>query len=80
MGIEFPNRPAIAARQLGQLRQLIGTLLPRNSFYQKKLSGNRSRRSGPGGFFAAFPVYDQGGIGGGPARGAALRRQPYFSP
>ncbi len=33
---EFPNRQVIAARQLGQLRQLLGAILPRNAFYQRK--------------------------------------------
>jgi phenylacetate-CoA ligase len=36
---EFPNRQQIAARQLGQLRQLIGAILPRNAFYQRKCAG-----------------------------------------
>jgi phenylacetate-CoA ligase len=36
MAGEFPNRQAIAARQLGQLRQLLGAILPRNAFYQGK--------------------------------------------
>jgi phenylacetate-CoA ligase len=34
----FPNRQAIAAHQLGQLRQLIGAM-PANAFYQKKFAG-----------------------------------------
>jgi phenylacetate-CoA ligase len=36
MAGEFPNRQVIAARQLGQLRQLLGAILPRNAFYQRK--------------------------------------------
>jgi phenylacetate-CoA ligase len=35
----FPNRQAIAAHQLGQLRQLLAAILPRNAFYQKKFAG-----------------------------------------
>jgi phenylacetate-CoA ligase len=33
---KFPNRQAIEAHQLGQLRQLLGSILPRNAFYQGK--------------------------------------------
>jgi len=36
MSVEFPNRQVIAGRQLGQLRQLLGAILPRNPFYQRK--------------------------------------------
>jgi phenylacetate-CoA ligase len=35
----FPSRPDIAAHQLGQLRQLLGAILPRNAFYQEKFAG-----------------------------------------
>ena len=38
MARDFPNRQAIAARQLGQLRQLLGAILPHNAFYQKKFA------------------------------------------
>jgi phenylacetate-CoA ligase len=39
MAGEFPDRPTIAAHQLGQLRQLLKSILPRNSLYQKKFAG-----------------------------------------
>lgn len=39
MAGEFPNRQAIAAHQLGQLRQLLAAILPHNAFYRKKLGG-----------------------------------------
>jgi len=39
MAGEFPQREAIAAHQLGQLRQLLAAILPRNAFYQKTLAG-----------------------------------------
>ena len=35
----FPHRQAIAAHQLGQLRQLLATILPGNAFYRRKLAG-----------------------------------------
>ena len=36
---EFANRQNIAALQLGQLRQLLAAILPRNAFYQEKFAG-----------------------------------------
>jgi phenylacetate-CoA ligase len=36
---EFPTRPAMAAGQLAQLRQLLAAVLPANRFYRQKLSG-----------------------------------------
>jgi phenylacetate-CoA ligase len=35
----FPNRAAIEANQLAQLRELLQTVLPANPFYAKKISG-----------------------------------------
>ena len=39
MAGEFPSRKVIAAHQLGQLRQLLTAVLPRNAFYQGKCAG-----------------------------------------
>jgi phenylacetate-CoA ligase len=39
MASEFPARPAIAARQLAQLRRLLAVILPANRFYREKFSG-----------------------------------------
>jgi phenylacetate-CoA ligase len=38
MADDFPNRQVVVSHQLAQLRQLLGTILPRNSFYQRKFA------------------------------------------
>jgi phenylacetate-CoA ligase len=35
----FPHRPALLAHQLGQLRNLLGAVLPVNTFYKEKAAG-----------------------------------------
>ena len=46
MASEFPSRPAIAARQLEQLRDLLAAILPANKFYREKYAGLDTTVSG----------------------------------
>ncbi len=55
MAGEFPNRQAIAALQLGQLRQLLAAILPHNAFYQKKFAGLDPAVAGLEDFSRRFP-------------------------
>jgi phenylacetate-CoA ligase len=55
MASPFPTRQALLAHQLAQLRLLLGAILPRNPFYQKKLSGQQTDISSLADFFQRFP-------------------------
>jgi phenylacetate-CoA ligase len=55
MVCSFPNRQAIAAHQLGQLRQLIAAILPRNAFYQRKCAGIKPAVASLEDFSRRFP-------------------------
>src|ERR1700749_4809781 len=52
---EVPSRQEIEADQLRRLRQLLGTILPQNSFYQNKLAGVRPEIESLEDFSARFP-------------------------
>jgi phenylacetate-CoA ligase len=54
MRSEFSTRPAIASRQLVQLRHLLATILPANRFYEQKLAGVDKNLTSLGDFFR-FP-------------------------
>ena len=55
MAGDFPNRQSIAARQLAQLRKLLGAILPGNAFYQKKFAGLDAALTGLDDFSRRFP-------------------------
>lgn len=55
MAGEFPSRQAITSHQLAQLRQLLGAVLPRNSFYQGKCAGLDANISSLEDFSRRFP-------------------------
>jgi phenylacetate-CoA ligase len=64
MAGEFPNRQAIAAHQLGQLRQLLGAILPRNAFYQAKYAKLDSAVASLEDFSRRFPLTTKAELAG----------------
>jgi phenylacetate-CoA ligase len=55
MTVDFPTRDAMASHQLAQLRQLLGAILPGNSFYRTKLAQLDPALASLEDFSARFP-------------------------
>jgi phenylacetate-CoA ligase len=55
MSSPFPTRQALLSHQLAQLQALLGAILPRNQFYQKKLAGVQTEIASVEDFCRRFP-------------------------
>ncbi len=60
----YPNREALAAEQLEQLRSLVTELFPANKFYSNKLNA------------AGITVHHETGVGAGSIGESAVRHEP----